>query len=433
MGEKPAHENGDIVNRSQVTSAVAVLCALAFIAYWPAQKLPFIADDYVQIQLGRDYGPVHAWPALMRDPLYRCRATSVVLTYWTEQVAGLNPLVFKASSLFLHIWNTLLVLALGMWTAIGWKRSLAAAAFFAIAEGHQEAVIWYAAVPELLVFLFSAISFLAFVLSITHDRCRSIHYAAALASFVLALASKESAVVTVGALALACHIQRVPLRQSVRLVLPFGLLACVYLYAIFASSGAILHFHDGAFSLSAPFIATIINSAAHILWFWGIPAIIVLFVCDREAASTVLPGSLGWMFISLVPYSFLTYMDRVPSRQTYLASIGLSLIVATAFRAIVASRRRTWTRALVTIVLVHNCAYLWTKKQAQYERRAEPTEQLLRVYRRNPSSVRIECFPYSRWIAQYAVEIGARKNWTERIWRPRNNCDPEQTVITAEY
>jgi hypothetical protein len=139
------------------------------------------------------------------------------------------------------------------------------------------------------------------------------------------------------------------------------------------------------------------------------------------------------MFISLVPYSFLTYMDRVPSRQTYFASVGLSLIVATAFRAIVASRRRTWTSALVTIVLVHNCAYLWTKKQAQYERRAEPTEQLLSVYRRNPSSVRIECFPYNRWIAQYAVEIGARRNWTDRIWRPRNNCDPEQTVITAEY
>ncbi|MDQ6758350.1 MAG: hypothetical protein M3Z32_00625 [Acidobacteriota bacterium] len=421
------------MRRSQATSAVVVLCALAVIAYWPAQKLPFIADDYVQIQLGRDYGAVHSWIALMRDPLYRCRATSVVLTHWTEQVAGLNPLFFNLSSLFLHISNTLLVFALGSWAVIGWKRSFAAAVFFAVAEGHQEAVIWYAAVPELLVFLFSATTFLAFVWSITHERWRSICYVTALASFVLALASKESAVVTVGALALACIIQRLPLRQLFRLLIPFGLLATGYVYAIFASSGTILHFHDGAFSLSGPFIATSINSAAHIMWFWGIPAIIALFVWDREAIRTVLPVSLSWMFIALFPYSFLTYMNRVPSRHTYFASVGLSLIVATAFLAVTSSRRKTWTLALATIVLVYNCAYLWTKKQAQYERRAESTEQLLRVYSRNPSSVRIECFPYSRWIAQYAVEIGTGRNWNERTWQPRLRCDPDQTVITAEY
>jgi len=34
-----------------------------------------------------------------------------------------------------------------------------------------------------------------------------------------------------------------------------------------------------------------------------------------------------WAGISLIPYSFLTYSTRIPSRQTHLASIGVSLIV----------------------------------------------------------------------------------------------------------
>jgi hypothetical protein len=53
------------------------------------------------------------------DPLYRCRATSLVITYWTERLFGLNALAFNASSLLLHILNTWLVLALGRWKVVG--------------------------------------------------------------------------------------------------------------------------------------------------------------------------------------------------------------------------------------------------------------------------------------------------------------------------
>src|SRR5262249_49733568 len=150
------------MSRSRLTGALLFLCALAVIAYLPAQHLPFIADDYVQIKLGRVYGPAHSWPTLLRDPLYRCRATSIVLTYCSERFAVLVTHAFNLSGLLLHVLNCTFVLALGAWRAIGWKLAFAAAAFFAVTEGHQEAVIWYAAIPELLVFLFSAASCLAF-------------------------------------------------------------------------------------------------------------------------------------------------------------------------------------------------------------------------------------------------------------------------------
>jgi len=37
---------------------------------------------------------------------------------------------------------------------VGWRRSFWAACFFAIFEGHQEAVMWIAASVELFLFLF---------------------------------------------------------------------------------------------------------------------------------------------------------------------------------------------------------------------------------------------------------------------------------------
>src|SRR5215210_3406774 len=78
------------------------LIALAISVYVPAQSLPLISDDYIQVNLGRMYGPVSSWPDLAADALYRCRATSIVLTYWTEQLFGFDPAAFKVTSLAIH-------------------------------------------------------------------------------------------------------------------------------------------------------------------------------------------------------------------------------------------------------------------------------------------------------------------------------------------
>jgi len=119
-------------------AATALLCLLA---YSRALTLPLISDDYLQIQLGRDYGPMSNWHNLAADALYRWRATSILITYWTERLFGIGPLTLNISSLLVHILNTWLVLALGYWRVIGWRLSAIAAGFFAIYEGHQEAVM----------------------------------------------------------------------------------------------------------------------------------------------------------------------------------------------------------------------------------------------------------------------------------------------------
>lgn len=385
-----------------------LLTSLAVLAYAPAQFLPFISDDYDHIVLARQYGPVSGWSALLGDALYRCRAVSLVHAYWVERLFGADPLAFNISSLAMHILNTLLVAALGLWRRIGWRISLPAAAFFAIAEGHQEAVIWYAASPELQVFTFAVTSFLAWSLWLQNKAESAWLYTVSLLAFVLALLSKESGVAAVGLLALAAVMERQVNRRTLMALAPFGLLSLLYFLAGYAARSSHLHYNDGTFSLSAPFWITLPNSLARMLWIWGAAAIGVLVWLRRSALIPLVGFALLWMSISLMPYSFLTYMARVPSRHTYLASAGLALIAgagALALRERLRGRNQAVLALLAAAIVLHNTGYLWTRKQRQFLERAEPTEQLAKMARETQGLITVRCFPYSASTAMGTVEV----------------------------
>ncbi len=389
-------------------SIFAAVTALSLLTYGRALTLPFIADDYIQIQIARDYGSVSTWPALFADALYRCRATSLVMTYWTENVFGLNPLAFRLSSLALHIVNCLLVFALGAWRPIGCKISAIAACFFALSQRHSEAVIWYAALPELLVFLFSVGSFLCWVRWLQGGKRSWGWYGMALALFGLALFSKESAVAVAPLCALAAGLQP-ERRRDLWWTLPFFVGGAAYFAMTFGARDTHLHFNDGTFSLGAPFWSVIARSAAGLLWVWGLIALGVFAVFRPKRWRTLLLISAAWMVITLLPYSFLTHMPRVPSRHTYLASVGLSFIVAAMIASLwlwSARRNQIWIAAvLTTVIVLHESTYVSIVKHAQYLDRAAPTESLLRVARQSAGPVYAKCFPYSRYIGEYALKV----------------------------
>jgi hypothetical protein len=145
-----------------------------------------------------------------------------------------------------------------------------------------------------------------------------------------------------------------------------------------------------------------------LLWFWGLLALLALAAWGARKWRRLLNLAGLWIPITLLPYSFLTYVPRVPSRHTYLASAGLALIVAAgflAFRERVEKSHR-WAVALAAIlIVVHNCGYLWTRKHAQYLERAAPTERLVEFARQREGPVYVHCFPYAFVTAEYAVRL----------------------------
>src|SRR5437016_4880750 len=100
---------------------------------------------------------------LFAVPVAKTRITFFVLTYWVDRFAGLDPQIYHGVAVLLHILACWLVYALGVWKLVGRKVSMIAACFFAVFEGHQEAIMWYSAVMETLMFLFGVGALICFI------------------------------------------------------------------------------------------------------------------------------------------------------------------------------------------------------------------------------------------------------------------------------
>jgi hypothetical protein len=119
------------------------------------------------------------------------------------------------------------------------------------------------------------------------------------------------------------------------------------------------------------------------------------------------------MGIALVPYSFLTYSTQIPSRQVYLASAGLAFVVGLAMSKY---EGRRGAAALLALMLLHNTAYLWTRKRAQFVERAAPTDQLIGFARRTPGAIWMRCFPLPAIVAEDAVRLATGRSPADLVW-----------------
>jgi hypothetical protein len=391
---------------------LALLALLAVLAYLPTLRQPLLEDDYPNLAIAQTYGAPQEWRQLAGS-VFRLRATSEWLFYFAYNAFGMHAAPYYAIAILLHVLNTWLVYALGAWRAVGYRVSAWAALFFAVYEGHQEAVMWFSACNELLQFLFGVGAIVCWLHFLDSGKWK--WYAGSLAALALALISKESAVVVAGLMLVVGWRRRLP---YVAILLAAGCAALVY-----ADRGNSFRFQDGSFSLQAPFWRIWPENFARLFWFWGLLAVIAAWPRYRA----VVWRGLVWAGMALLPYSFLLYSARIPSRQVYLASAGLAIIAGAGMTALEKQRRPA--AALICVVLmVHNIGYLWIKKRAQFLERAEPTEQLIAAAKRTAGPIYIQCFPRPALIAEEAIHVGAGKPVSDVIW---NSEDAKQRGATA--
>lgn len=384
-----------------------LIVAAAIAAYAPSLSIPLIADDYPNIAQSLTYGAPNGAGILLGDAQFRLRATSYWVMFALWQAGEVTPWVYHTASLLLHIVNAWLVLLV----VAAWKPDAApwAALFFAVHEGHQEAVMWFSAISELLMFLFGLAALWCWM------RRRE---AAGAVLFALALLSKESAIIFLPLFLLATPLFATAPQRWKRLA-PLAILCALAVASIIQSHAYSFRFNDGSFSLRAPFWITWPRSLARLLWVWGwLAGIAVMAARDRGLR---LDGFrlLAWMGIALVPYSFLTYSTQIPSRQTYLASAGLAILVGLAASRITDRRIAV---AVLALMLVHNVGYLWTKKRAQFVERAAPTAQLIALAERTRGRIWVRCFPWPRIVAEEAVRLAAGRSPDTLVWSPAENA-----------
>lgn len=389
------------------------LAALAFVSaavYAPFLNLSPMVDDYGHARLAERYGPPQGWGELFRDPLYRCRSTALWATAAALHLAGFSHAVLHAVSLALHVVNAWLVYALGACRWIGWPVAGAAALVFAANERPHEAVIWIASMHEPLVFAFVLGALLAWLRWLEGGTASWL--GAVAACWLLALLSKESGVV------LACLLPAAALLYPGRAKAAAWALAAgtvstgLYFWLAWAGQGQHQHFHDGTFALGWHFVPTMARSVPRGLGVWGSLAVAALLWFRQRAAWRGAALGAVWYLAALMPYAFLTYMPRIPSRHHYLASGGMALLAGLAAALTIprAPRPRAAAAALAAAFLLHNSLYLWLYKMPQFHARAEVTEGLVRMVAEHPGErVLLRCPLLPLYEAQMAVHyrIGA--------------------------
>jgi hypothetical protein len=397
------------------TRILGILALLAIVAYLPTLRQPLLEDDYPNIGAAHELGI-----NVLHNPIFSVRSTGLLLMDGIYRLFGMHPSAYYSVLILLHILNTWLVFALGCWRPLGYATTAWAAAFFAVCEGHQEGIMWLSSATEPLLFVFGVGSLVCW-LRFLRER-RGIWYAAALLLFVPALHAKESACILVPLMALPILFEARPLHRTLWLA-PFAALAMFAVARVLHSRAYSFRFNDGSFSLLAPFWLTWPNSFARLFWFWGALAVLAILVWKPARYLKVLAIGLLWSGLALIPYSFLTYSTRIPSRQTYLASAGTALIVGCALATLAQRRTRSLVAAVCTLMLVHNVGYLWTKKRAQFLERAAPTEQLIALAKRTHGPIYVQCFPRPPIVADWAVRLTTGR--TDLIW------DPAQSRLAA--
>jgi hypothetical protein len=404
---------------------IGILIALAFIAYLPALHIPFIVDDYGQIPLARQFA-AQGWAPLYANHELRARATYMFLSAALDRAFGFSPVFFHLAGIVLHALCVLLVYATALWIEIGEPAAFFAAAFFAVQEGHQEAVIWPAAAADLLVFLFGMAAWLCWLQWLRSKSWK--WYAAALAAFLLAIASKESGWIFAILMLLPLAFDRAHRRAATFTALsPFFAISAAYLFWTWTSRIAAAGYHDTRFALSAPWLLILLNSWWRLLFVWGLIAIAPLLWLRKRGDWRLMTISSIWIVTGLLPYCFLTYQLRVPSRLTYIASLGLAWIVGAAAVRLRESGRRTLFAAACIAALVLNLEILWVKKMAQFHERALPSELMRNAGLHSDGAVRISCDPLPDFIA---VEVLKSVSATA-VFEPGSRQD--ESCFTVDY
>jgi hypothetical protein len=400
-----------------------VLASLCVLTYTPSLFLPLLEDDYHIIWTAQHYGSGDGLPAMFHDDVERLRATVYWTTYLIWKFFRFTPLAFRMSNVILHIADTWLLYAIGL----AWLRMRSAAfwaaAFFAVYEGHQEAIMWFSGNNELLLFLFGGGSLLYWIKAASQPRHQWLLRGASLLLFTLALLSKESAYIFLPLFLLTTPENW---RRNLAHLLPYGALAAVMIASVLMTRGHSFRFTDGSFSLHAPVWLTLPRNFGRVMWFWGLLSAAVIFL-TRTAAPLRKSAlfAMAWIGIALIPYSFLTYSTQISSRQLYLASVGLSFLFGLAmvhFRELASNRTKispAWIAAMVMFVVVaHNAGYIWVKKQRQFRERAEPFEELIQAARQTDGPLWVQCFPRHPSIAEAAIYVALNRYPSNLLFTP---------------
>lgn len=364
--------------------AVCSIAAVSAVVYLPAVDNSFISDDF---------GIFPILKALEQNPSYIFDATSELfrvmsyIYFWVcFTLFGLTPEPYYWTGIALHALVSTLVYCLVLRVSGRLLAAWPAGLFFAAYERHQEAVMWISAANEIILAVWCLVFLLLWERAISRDDRSRIHAAAAFVVFALALFSKEGAVVLAPMATLGLLLQGYRARDILEKSIPVYAMLAAFVVLWLSQADRNFFLTDGHYALSLQ-VFPVYGRALLRLLSPLIPFVAVLLLLRHR--KTELPWNSSFVFfgallvLAIVPYSFLTYQDHLPSRHTYFPSVGLAgligILFAAAHERLSSNQAKQACVALLLALVIGNGAYIWLKKEPQYRERAAPTRELIKM------------------------------------------------------
>jgi hypothetical protein len=407
-----------------ISAGLLLLClvTLGVITYLPAVDNSFISDDFTLLSMVK---------VLDQYPSYIVEATSeffrsvTYVYFWIcFRIFGERPELFYWSSIGLHCLISFLVYVL-VRTVTGQRvAALTAAAFFTVYERHQEAVMWISAANELILTLNCVLFLILWERALSQAHLRRTNLALAIVVFALALFSKEAAVALVPLAALGMVLQGYTPREVLRKSMPLVAMSGLYVVIWLSRANSNFFVTDGHYAFGLHFLPVYFRSVARMLS--AVLPFLLAFLLIRNHARPRNHGSevalslsrsllffAALLLLATAPYSFLTYLDHIPSRNTYFPSIGLAgingILFASLWNGLSSAQSKSRAAIFLAVILTANVAYIWLRKDSQYVERAAPTRDLLEILNRRGFAesgglpVNVCGFPLHPWIGDEAV------------------------------
>jgi hypothetical protein len=172
---------------------------------------------------------------------------------------------------------------------------------------------------------------------------------------------------------------------------PFLVISAGYIVFIYLTKLAVPDV-DHRFALSGTmWIKVFFRGMWDLLFPFGFIAIGILIWARHKSDRFLAAFAILWIVLGVLPHSFLTYMPRLASRHTYLASAGLALLFGIAMSRLSKRVKGPVFLAIMLAVIAVNLEIIWIKKLAQFKERAEPTELLKAAAVLAASPITVDC------------------------------------------
>lgn len=376
-----------------------LLCFL--VIFGPGLDNNFVADDWFFLAV---VSRVQTLPQVLAfftfDTDWFVRPVQWLTTFGLYQGFGVNPAPYHLVSLVLTLANSILLTVIAYKLvssaqdssdAVAKTLAILTGALFTFSAPHHEAVFWYSSINEVLATFFKFLAILGLLYAVRASGARRwLSCALALAAYVMALFSKESAITFPVEMSLLLLYIRLAepknqnWRQSAMLPVPFFAITLLWLslYLARVRADAISSLGHGGLVLQQ---GTLLDWVFKYLFFFNHHYIGTDFVFDSVNTVFIellvlfsLAGlaifrrkylwlfALAWTIVALGPYVMIETtqvlswqnlkLGAVPDRYLYYSAAGASLLLAATLQWIVEGikqiRGNRYMPGLATAVLV---------------------------------------------------------------------------------